>query len=148
MQKAIIHTQAPHPELQAEIQQQYARIVAKIEATTASNAGSSDLHPPKKQANGCIMPNGSDITAHSTSIDCGQQTSTNGESQVAQETTSNEKAAAVDAQKPNETSESISKLIAESAAKEASDRRTANRFPGKEDRSGSDARNGGSRDTA
>lgn len=148
MQKAIIHTQAPHPELQAEIQQQYARIVPKIEAMAASNAGYSDLHPPKKQANGCIMPNDSNITAHSTSVDCGHQTFTNGESQVVQETTSHEKAAAVDAQKPDETSENISKLIAESAAKDTSDRRTASRFPRKEDRSGSDARNGGSRDTA
>ncbi|KAF3001496.1 hypothetical protein E8E13_008884 [Curvularia kusanoi] len=147
MQKAISHTQAPHPELQAEIQQQYARIVPKVEATTTGNAGYSDAHSPKKQTNGHIEPNGSEITSHSTSVDCGQQALNNGDGQVAHETTNNKNAATADVQKPDETSENISKQIAESAVSEAGDRRTANRFPWKEDRSCLDARKGGSRDT-
>lgn len=49
MQQAISRANAPHPELQAELQQEYARIVPKVERSEAEN---SDPPASKGQVNG------------------------------------------------------------------------------------------------
>jgi hypothetical protein len=44
MQSALSHRNAPHPELEAELQQEYAQIQPKIERGTVSSAEAGHLH--------------------------------------------------------------------------------------------------------
>ncbi|KAJ4990190.1 hypothetical protein SVAN01_04281 [Stagonosporopsis vannaccii] len=44
MQKAISHTNAPHPEFEAELQQEYARIIPKVERAVVTKAEADHLH--------------------------------------------------------------------------------------------------------
>jgi hypothetical protein len=55
MQQAIIRANAPHPELQAKLQQEYARIVPKVERTDAEN---SHPHAFTRQVNGYTQDTG------------------------------------------------------------------------------------------
>ena len=56
MQQAMHRTHAPHPELQAELQQEYARIVPKVERSTMTKAESNASQTLKGQANGHAQP--------------------------------------------------------------------------------------------
>lgn len=56
MQQAMHRTHAPHPELQAELQQEYARIVPKVERSTIIKAESNASQTLKGQANGHAQP--------------------------------------------------------------------------------------------
>jgi hypothetical protein len=55
MQQAMNRANAPHPELQAELQQEYARIVPKVERTDAEN---SHPHAFTRQVNGHTQDTG------------------------------------------------------------------------------------------
>lgn len=52
MQKAIGHTNAPHPELEAELQQEYAKIVPKVERGIVTKAEADHLHSLEARAHG------------------------------------------------------------------------------------------------
>lgn len=52
MQKAIGHTNAPHPELEAELQQEYAKIVPKVERGVVTKAEADHLHSLEARAHG------------------------------------------------------------------------------------------------
>lgn len=52
MQKAIGHTNAPHPELEAELQQEYARIVPKVERGVVTKEEADHLHSLEARAHG------------------------------------------------------------------------------------------------
>ncbi|KAF3046430.1 hypothetical protein E8E12_008704 [Didymella heteroderae] len=52
MQKAIGHTNAPHPELEAELQQEYAKIVPKVERGVVTKAEADRLHSLEARAHG------------------------------------------------------------------------------------------------
>lgn len=52
MQKAIGHTNAPHPELEAELQQEYAKIVPKAERGVVTKAEADHLHSLEARAHG------------------------------------------------------------------------------------------------
>lgn len=58
MQQATHRANAPHPELQAELQQEYARIVPKVERSTITKAESNASQNLKWQANGHAQPTG------------------------------------------------------------------------------------------
>jgi hypothetical protein len=52
MQKAIGHTNAPHPELEAELQQEYAKIVPKVERGVVTKAEADYLHSLEARTHG------------------------------------------------------------------------------------------------
>lgn len=52
MQKAIGHTNAPHPELEAELQQEYAKVVPKAERGVVTKAEADQLHSLEARAHG------------------------------------------------------------------------------------------------
>ncbi|KAH6638030.1 hypothetical protein C7974DRAFT_152722 [Boeremia exigua] len=52
MQKAIGHTNAPHPELEAELQQEYAKIIPKVERGIVTKAEADRLHSLEARAHG------------------------------------------------------------------------------------------------
>ncbi|XPS70743.1 hypothetical protein M3J09_002945 [Ascochyta lentis] len=52
MQKALGHTNAPHPELEAELQQEYAKIVPKVERGIVTKAEADHLHSLEARAHG------------------------------------------------------------------------------------------------
>ncbi|KAH9879224.1 hypothetical protein J1614_002663 [Plenodomus biglobosus] len=52
MQKAVGHTNAPHPEVEAELQQELAKIECKIEQGTVTKAEADHLHSLEARAHG------------------------------------------------------------------------------------------------
>lgn len=77
MQKAIGHTNAPHPELEPELQQQYARIMPKVERGTISQAEVDHLHSLEARAHGYTERGGLAATAQSIAAKFARQLSTN-----------------------------------------------------------------------
>jgi hypothetical protein len=66
MQKAVGHTNAPHPELEAELQQEYAKIVPKVERGVVTKAEADHLHSLEARAHGHTERGG--ITAIAQSV--------------------------------------------------------------------------------
>lgn len=52
MQRAIGHTNAPHPELEAELQQEYAKIVPRVERGIVTKDEADHLHSLEARAHG------------------------------------------------------------------------------------------------
>lgn len=65
MQKAIGHTNAPHPELEAELQQEYAQILPKVRRGTVSKAEADHLHSLEARTHGHTERGGLAATAQS-----------------------------------------------------------------------------------
>ncbi|KAJ4402941.1 hypothetical protein N0V91_006852 [Didymella pomorum] len=65
MQKAIGHTNAPHPELEAELQQEYAGIVHKVDCGVVTKAEADHLHSIEARAHGHTERGGLTAIAHS-----------------------------------------------------------------------------------
>ncbi|KAF2187035.1 hypothetical protein K469DRAFT_570863, partial [Zopfia rhizophila CBS 207.26] len=66
MQKAIGHTNGPHPELEAELQHEYAKIEPKVEQGTVTKAEADRLHSLEARAHGHTEKGG--LTAHAQSV--------------------------------------------------------------------------------
>ncbi|KAJ4362817.1 hypothetical protein N0V95_001191 [Ascochyta clinopodiicola] len=66
MQKAIGHINAPHPELEAELQQEYAKIVPKVERGIVTKAEADHLHSLEARAHGHTERGG--LTAMAQSV--------------------------------------------------------------------------------
>lgn len=66
MQRAIGQFNAPHPELEAELQQEIARIEPKIEQGTVTKAEADHLHSLEARAHGHTEKGG--VTAHAQSV--------------------------------------------------------------------------------
>jgi hypothetical protein len=66
MQKAIGQTNAPHPELEAELQEEFARIVPKVEQGTVTREEADHLHSLEARAHGHTEKGG--LTAAAQSV--------------------------------------------------------------------------------
>lgn len=66
MQKVLGKKTAPHPELEAELQAEYARIKNKVEAGTVTKAEANHLHSLEARAHGHTEPGG--LTAKAQSV--------------------------------------------------------------------------------
>lgn len=80
MQKAIGHTNAPHPELEAEFQQEYAKIIPKVERGVVTKAEADHLHSLEARAYGHTEKGGLTATAQSVAARRESQTSISGSS--------------------------------------------------------------------
>jgi|SRR5690242_16560589 len=78
MQKALGHTNAPHPELEAELQQEYAKIVPKVERGVVTKAEADHLHSLEARAYGHTEKGGLTATAQSVAARRECQTSVSG----------------------------------------------------------------------
>jgi hypothetical protein len=65
MQKAVGHTNAPHPELEAELQQEYSQILPKVRRGTVSKAEADHLHSLEARTHGYTERGGLAATAQS-----------------------------------------------------------------------------------
>jgi hypothetical protein len=65
MQKAIGQTKAPHPELEAELQKELARIVPKVERGTVTREEADHLHSLESRAHGHTEKGGPTAVAQS-----------------------------------------------------------------------------------
>jgi hypothetical protein len=65
MQKAIGQTNAPHPELEAELQEEFARIVPKVEQGTVTKEEADHLHSLEARAHGHTEKGGLTAVAQS-----------------------------------------------------------------------------------
>lgn len=75
MQKAIGHTNAPHPELEAELQQEYAKIVLRVERGTVTKAEADRLHSLEARAHGHTERGGLTAIAQSVAARCDRRSS-------------------------------------------------------------------------
>ncbi|KAJ4324825.1 hypothetical protein N0V94_001054 [Neodidymelliopsis sp. IMI 364377] len=75
MQKAVGHTNAPHPELEAELQQEYAKIVPKVERGVVTKAEADHLHSLEARAHGHTERGGITAIAQSVAARRGRQAS-------------------------------------------------------------------------
>ncbi|KAJ8118217.1 hypothetical protein OPT61_g763 [Boeremia exigua] len=76
MQKAISHTNTPHPELAAELQQEHATIVPKLERGIVTKAEADHSHSLEVQANAHIEKGDINALAQSTAARCERKPST------------------------------------------------------------------------
>lgn len=65
MQKAVGHTNAPHPELEGELQEEYKKIEAKVEQGTVTKEEANHLHSLEARAHGHTERGGLTATAQS-----------------------------------------------------------------------------------
>lgn len=75
MQKAIGHTNAPHPELEAELQQEYAKIVPKVERGVVTKAEADRLHSLEARTHGHTERGGLTAIAQSVAARCERRAS-------------------------------------------------------------------------
>jgi hypothetical protein len=73
MQTALNHKNAPHPELEAELQQEYAQIQPEIERGTVSSAEAGHLHSLESRARGHTERGGLTAMAQSVAAKSGHQ---------------------------------------------------------------------------
>jgi hypothetical protein len=75
MQKAIGHTNAPHPELEAELQQEYAKIVPKVKRGDVTRAEADHLHSLEARTHGHTERGGLTAIAQSVAARCERKAS-------------------------------------------------------------------------
>lgn len=70
MQKAVGHTNAPNPELEAELQQEYTKIVPMVERGAVTKAEADRLHSLEARAHGHTEKGGLTAMAQSVAARC------------------------------------------------------------------------------